>query len=337
MAELRRDPIMNRWVVMDTDHPKGPKDFLQEQNTPRRQATCQFCPGKEQFTPPEVSALRPENTPADSSGWLARSIPNKFPALSQEGEIEKEGVGLFDVMSGIGAHEVVIETPEHDKHLADLSIEEMGFVIGQYLRRYQALAQDARYKYVLIFKNFGDSAGSTVEHPHSQIIALPMVPKTVLEEINGAQAYHQNKGRCVFCDMIQQEYTDRDRIVCENNSFLAFCPFAPRYAFETWIAPKAHAAHFADLEPNAIKDLASHLSEVLKRMQKVLSNPSYNFYIHTAPIHYAQPSCYHWHIEIIPKLTRSIGFEWGTGLHIVPTFPHDAARYLREHGDPKTQ
>ena len=194
----------------------------------------------------------------------------------------------------------------------------------------QKLSMDARFKYVMIFKNYGSSAGATVEHTHSQIIAMPMVPKTVLEELKGAEHYHQYRGRCVFCDMIVQEYQDRERIVVENHSFLAFCPFAPRYAFETWIIPKGHNADFALSDEATQTDLAQILQDVLKRIKKVLKNPSYNYYLHTAPIGYANGSCYHWHIEIIPKLTRSVGFEWGTGLHIVPTFPQDAARFLRE-------
>ncbi len=315
-------------MIIDADHQKGPGDFIKEDNAPHAKATCQFCPGKEHFTPPEVDVLRPQG-PANSSGWLVRTVPNKFPALSGEGEIDKQAWGMFDVMSGGGAHEVVIETPDHDKQLADLSIEEMAFVLGQYVKRSRDLAKDKRHKYVCIFKNFGSSAGATVEHAHSQIIALPMVPKSVLEELRGAQKYFEDNSRCVFCDVIEQEYRDRERIVSENSSFLAFAPYAPRYAFETWIIPKAHSAHFTDAD-SSINDLAVSLSDVLKRMRQVLNNPSYNFYIHTAPIDLASPEHYHWHIEIIPKLTRSIGFEWGTGLHIVPTFPQVAAKHLRE-------
>lgn len=329
MSEMRCDSIVGRWMVVDTDHLKKPGDFPQEQHKSSRRATCQFCPGKENFTPHEVDALRPQGGHANTPGWLVRTVPNKFPALTHHGDVDKEAWGMFDLMSGVGEHEVVIETPDHEKELADLSVEEIGLVLAQYVRRSRELAKDKRYKYVCIFKNFGFSAGATIEHAHSQIIALPMVPKTVLEELRGAGAYYAAKKRCVFCDVIEQEYADRERIVCENNSFLAFCPFAPRYAFETWIIPKSHSASFADLD-GTLSDLSSHLRDVLGRMRKVLANPAYNFYIHTAPIAYGRPQEYHWHIEIIPKLTRSIGFEWGTGLHIVPTFPHDAARYLRE-------
>jgi UDPglucose--hexose-1-phosphate uridylyltransferase len=330
MPELRRDPVLGRWVIIDSEHMKGPADFPKDDNTPIRHATCPFCAGREHQTPPEVDGVRTSGGAPNTPGWLVRTVPNKFPVLVAEGEFKKEGAGIYDQMSGIGAHEVVIETPDHDKNLAELTPEEMRLVIGQYASRFRQLSRDSRFKYIVVFKNFGSSAGATIEHPHSQVIALPMVPKTVLEELKGAEHYYQYHGRCVLCDMISQEYSDKERIVVENANFLAFCPFAPRYCFETWIIPKGHSADFAGADDQSQLKLAQILQDVLKRIKKVLGNPSYNFYLHTAPVGYANGACYHWHIEIIPKLTRSVGFEWGTGLHIVPTFPQDAARALRE-------
>ncbi len=329
MAQLRRDPIVGRWVVIDNDHPKEPKDFIKDNQVMRQGPTCPFCPGRENRTPGEVDAIRPEGS-MGVSDWKVRTVPNKFPALLHEERMEKEGVGMFDVMSGYGAHEVVIENPDHNKQMADLSHSQMVLVLNQYQRRYKSLSSDSSLKYVVIFKNFGASAGATIEHSHSQIIALPMVPKSVLEEIQGAEQYHLAHGGCVFCAMLQQEYQDRDRLISENNTFVSFCPFVPRYAFETWVIPKEHQAHFVDLDERGIDDLAHQLSDTLNRIKRCLGNPSYNFYLHTSPINYGRPNCYHWHIEIIPKLTRSIGFEWGTGLQIVPTFPHEAARFLRD-------
>ncbi len=326
MSQLRRDPIVGRWVVIDSDHPQGPQDFAKENQAPHQAAICPFCPGRENRTPAEVDAIRVPG----SSDWKVRTVPNKFPALLHEDPLQKEGLGMFDIISGYGAHEVVIETPDHNKQMADLTQGEMVLVLNQYQRRYRALASDRSLKYIVIFKNFGTSAGATIEHSHSQIIGLPMVPKSVLEEIQGAEHYHQVHGGCIFCATLQQEYQDRDRVVSENNTFLTFCPFVPRYAFETWVMPKAHQAHFVDLDAGGVDDLAHQLLDTLNRMKRCLSNPSYNFYLHTSPINYGRPNCYHWHIEIIPKLTRSIGFEWGTGLQIVPTFPHEAARFLRD-------
>jgi UDPglucose--hexose-1-phosphate uridylyltransferase len=329
MPELRREPVVGRWVIIDSDHLKGPGDFPREDNTPTRQPICPFCPGREHQTPAEVDAVRPPGSLPDTPGWVVRTVPNKFPVLISDGILEKEGAGVYDWMTGIGAHEVLIEGPDHEKSLAELGPDEFQAVIDQYHARLCSLSQESRFKYVVIFKNFGSSAGATVEHTHSQIIALPMVPKAVLEELKGAESYHQLRGRCVFCDIISQEYQDKERIVAENSSFLAFCPYVPRYAFETWIIPKGHKADFSDTVPSTRADLAKILQDVLKMVKNVLGNPSYNYYLHTAPIHYGNPACYHWHIEVIPKLTRSVGFEWGTGLHIVPTLPQDAARHLR--------
>jgi len=330
MPELRRDPVVGRWVIIDSDHTKGPLDFSKDDNTPTHQSICPFCPGREHQTPHEVDAVRPLKSLPDTPGWLVRTVPNKFPVLISDGSLQKEGIGIYDQMSGIGAHEVLIEGPEHEKNLTELTKEEMLAVINQYQNRFRYLSKDSRFKYVMIFKNFGFSAGATLEHTHSQIIALPMVPKTVLEELKGAEHYHQFRGRCVFCDMISQEYQDKERIIAENTSFLAFCPYAPRYAFETWIIPKGHSADFAQMDTATQVHLAQILQDMLRKIKQVLGNPSYNYYLHTAPVGYDHTACYHWHIEIIPKLTRSVGFEWGTGLHIVPTFPQDAARFLRE-------
>ncbi len=330
MAELRRDPLVGRWVVIDTDNLKGPADFPKDDNSIKRAAICPFCPGREHLTPEEVSAFRPLTSKANAPDWTVRAFPNKFPALSPDGFLAKEGIGIFDQISGVGAHEIIVETPDHHKKLADLSVDELAQVIAQYQERYRQLSMDKRFRYVLIFKNFGTSAGASVEHEHSQIIALPMVPKSVLEELHGARQYFEHQDRCIFCDMVAQEYSDGERLVVDNQGFVSFCPYAPRYAFETWVMPRAHYSDFATLDAAGMHAMAEVLSGVLRRMKKVLSNPSYNFYLHTAPVNYSHPQSYHWHFEIIPKLTRSIGFEWGTGLHIVPTFPKDAARYLRE-------
>lgn len=330
MPELRREPIVGRWVVIKDDPEVLPEDFEREDHTPRKQSTCPFCDGKEHLTPPEIEAVRPSESKPNASGWKVRTVPNKFPALKPEGALEKLGVGIYDMTTGIGAHEVVIETPDHNKQLVDVSQEDMTSVIETYIHRAQILSKDKRFKYICIFKNFGESAGTSMEHSHSQIIALPMVPKFVGEELEGARNYYRYRGRCIFCDIIHQEHQDKERIVTENLDFMAFCPFAPRYAFETWIIPKRHSANFILMNGSEKKELARMLKDILNRIKTVLFNPSYNFFIHVAPNDYDAPESYHWHIEIIPKLTRSVGFEWGTGLHIVPTPPRVAARYLRQ-------
>lgn len=330
MPELRREPIVGRWVAIQNEPGLRPEDFEKEDHTPRKKETCPFCVNKEYLTPEEIYASRPATTKPNTSGWKVRVVPNKFPALKPEGSFEKLGVGIYDMTTGIGAHEVVIEAPGHEEQMADLSVEDIQIVLESYISRILKLSQDKRFKYICIFKNFGESAGASLEHSHSQIIALPMVPKFVLEELEGSKYYFRYRGRCIFCDIIYQEHQDKERIVAENSDFMAFCPFAPRYAFETCVIPKKHSADFTKMSAGEKQSLAKMLKDILTRMKTVLSNPSYNFFLHIAPNDYEAPESYHWHIEIIPNLTRAVGFEWGTGLYIVPTPPDAAAKFLRQ-------
>jgi len=199
-----------------------------------------------------------------------------------------------------------------------------------YCKRTIDLIKDKRFKYILIFKNHGPSAGASLEHDHTQLIALPMVPKNVAEELKGSQDYFRYKGRCVFCDMITQEFQEKARIVQETEYFVSICPYASRFPFETWILPKFHSANFQHMNNEEKIDLAKILKDMLARLKKVLYNPAYNFIIHSAPLSGDYKESYHWHIEIMPKLTRVAGFEWGTGFYIVPTPPEKAIHYLRE-------
>ena len=329
MPELRRDPVVGRWVIVNTDDSLLPEAFEKELHEQKELRTCHFCPGRESQTPSEIEAVRAHGTHPNTPGWAVRIVPNKFPALKIEGELNKRGVGLFDMSNGVGAHEVLIETPDHNRGLADFTNEEILEVIKKYQSRSVSLSGDKRFKYILIFKNFGESAGASMEHGHSQIIALPMVPKYVREELNGAKEYYDYRGRCVFCDMIHQEYNDKERIVTENEDFISFCPYVPRYPFETWIFPKKHSSQFTTLGGDELFRLACILKEMLLRMKVALSDPSYNFFLHVTPVHYENQESYHWHIEIIPKLAQVAGFEWGTGFYIVPTDPKVAAQHLR--------
>ena len=332
MAQFRRDPIIGQWVIVHTDDSWGPASYKKEKHHFKQMATCQFCPGREYLTPPELDSVRPPD-----SGWKVRVVSNKFPALKIEGNIDKAHRGIFDFANGIGAHEVVIETPDHLRNnLSDLTPEEIFDVIEKYQSRSIDLTKDRRFKYIIIFKNYGESAGTTLEHGHSQIIALPMIPKYVLEELKGVKVYFEKNNRCVFCDMVTQEYQDKERMVIENNSFIAFCPFVPRYPFECWILPKKHTSDFTLITDEEQLGLSWILKEVLMRLKKCLSDPSYNFYFHIPPINCEGQeakdilSHFHWHMEIVPKLTQTSGFEWGTGFYVVRTAPHLAAQYLRE-------
>jgi len=329
LPELRKDPIIGRWVIISTERGKRPTDF-QSVTKKRDPKLCPFCPSNELSTPPEVYAIRQNGSKPNSPGWSLRVVPNKFPALVIEGDINREGVGIFDKMNGTGAHEVIIETPDHMKDLVDLEDEDFKNVIRAYRDRILELQNDSRFKYILVFKNQGEAAGASLEHSHSQLIATPILPKRVMEELTGAENYYNYKERCIYCDIIKQELNDNVRVVAENDMFVALEPFASRFPFETWVLPRFHESSFETIRGEAIIKLVPLLKETLKRISAALNNPPYNLMIHTSPLDNRHPKEYHWHIEIIPKLVKVAGFEWGTGFYINPTTPEDAAKFLKE-------
>jgi UDPglucose--hexose-1-phosphate uridylyltransferase len=256
-------------------------------------------------------------------------MPNKFPALQIYGDLGKSGEGMFDKMNGVGAHEVIIETPDHQLSLASMTLKAVEDVLWAYFLRLSDLKRDSRFKYVLIFKNEGEAAGASLEHSHSQLIALPIVPKLVKEEVDSSRHYFEFKERCIFCDVINQEMEDGKRVIYENSGYIAIAPFAPRAPFETWILPKKHESVFNP--PNkSFSALADALQRVLRQMDRILDTPPYNFIIHTSPFTEEINEYYHWHIELMPKLTNIAGFEWGSGFYINPTLPEEAARFMRE-------
>ena len=328
MPELRKDPITGRWVIISSDRGKRPTEFA-DQRTKKRGGFCPFCAGNERTTPHEVLAYR-ENGQPNGPGWRLRVVPNKFPALQIEGELNKQGEGIFDKMNGLGAHEVIIENPDHNATLATLPGKAVEEVLWAYRDRMEDLKKDKRFQYTLIFKNEGLLAGATLEHSHSQLIALPIVPIQVQEEIDGCRKHYNLKERCIFCDIIRQEMQSRNRIVMETQAFIALAPFAPRFPFETWIMPKRHISCYACSTKDDFKDLAFLLQDTLRRLDKALSFPPYNYVIHTSPFKEEINEYYHWHIELMPKLTNVAGFEWGSGFYINPTPPEEAAKFLRE-------
>ena len=329
MPELRKDPIIGRWVIISTERGKRPTDFASVPPA-KRSNFCPFCYGNETKTPPEVYALREPGTDKDTPGWSVRVVPNKFPALQIEGELNRQGEGIYDKMNGIGAHEVIIETPDHNKTISDLDEDYIADVLSTYRERILDLKKDRRFKYIVVFKNHGEAAGASLEHTHTQLVAMPIIPKRVIEEIEGARKYYDFKERCIFCDIVAQEINDDVRVVSSNESFLAIEPFAARFPFETWILPKTHEPAFEEIGRNEIMHLARLLKEILSKINAALNNPPYNFILHTLPLQGDNRNWYHWHLEIMPKLTKVAGFEWGSGFYINPTAPEEAARYLRE-------
>ena len=317
-------------MIIATERAKRPSDFLRDKVEIKGAGFCPFCYGNESKTPPEILAYRQDGSQRNAPGWSLRVVPNKFPALGIEGNIGRQGEGLYDKMHGVGAHEVIIETPEHRLTLATLPVSRVEDVLWAFRDRILDLKKDRRFKYILIFKNHGEAAGASLEHPHSQLIALPVVPKRVLEEVDGAKEYYSFKERCVFCDIIRQEVESKIRVIAENNEFIALAPFAPRFPFEMWLIPKVHRSSFEESQKSEFAQLAELLKEMLARLDKVLDHPAYNYIIHTSPFPDSSNDYYHWHLEIMPKLTKMAGFEWGTGFYINPTPPEESAKFLRE-------
>jgi len=339
MPELRYDPIQKRWVIIASERGSRPDDFPIK-NEPTPEGFCPFCEGNEGKTPPEIAAVRANGSGPNQPGWQVRVVPNKFPALRIEGNMDRKGIGVHDWMNGVGAHEVIIETPQHNLNLADARVEHIEHVIRMYRQRLVDLLRDHRFKYILIFRNYGAAAGASLSHPHTQIIASPVTSVTLARELTSAKQHYTQKERCLFCDVIQQEIESGERIVVATEEFVALTPFASRFPFEIFIAPRSHHHSFAEISDHMIRRLAAVLKEVLLRSKKCLNDPPYNFLIHTIPNVKARPRRrdywdtievdFHWYIEFMPRLTRIAGFEWGTGFYINPTAPEEAAKYLRD-------
>ncbi len=328
MSELRKDPIVGRWVIISTERGKRPSDWASEPKM-KGGGYCPFCPGNEDKTPPEITASRPTSSQRDVPGWNIRVVPNKFPALRIEGELRRRAEGNYDIMNGVGAHEVVIETPNHALDLADLSESHIRDVLITFRNRVLDLKKDARFQYVLIFKNHGVAAGASLEHTHSQLIATPIIPIQVADEIDGGRRFFNYKERCIYCDIILQEVKAQARVVTNSHAHIVIEPFAPRFPYETWILPTQHYSHFEDMPEANYLELAITLKETLNRLNRALGYPPYNFILHTSPLQEPFLLEYHWHIELMPKLAKVAGFEWGSGFYINSTPPEIAAEDLR--------
>jgi len=340
MSELRHDPVTRRWVIISAERSRKPTEFVQPERHPTSPQACPFCPGNERATPPEIRALRPPGSDPDTPGWQARVFANKYPALSIEGEPDRRAVGIYDRQRGIGAHEVIVESPQHEGHLADMDTVHVERVLGLYQERLADLYRDLRFKYALIFKNHGLTAGAMLPHPHGQIIATPVTPRSIAAELESARAHYYNKTRCLFCDILNQELEDGTRVVSADEHYAVLTPYASRFPFECHIFPRRHNHSFAEEPAASIAALARTLKDLLARLKGVLRDPPFNYVIHTAPNTAAEKRRrdywgtlevdYHWHLELLPRLTQIAGFEWGSGLFINPTSPEDAAAFLRD-------
>ena len=338
MHELRKDILLGRWVAI-LSNSKAPGEYSLSCEEKNGQDNCVLCTNHEHETPAEIASIRRPSTQRNTPGWWVRAIPSFHPLFQIEGELGRKGVGIYDMMNSIGANEILIESPEHNRRPEELGIEQMIRVITLYRDRIADLHKDARLRYVLIYKDSGKDAGAIFSHPVSFLMATPVIPKTVKDELDNAKQYYSYKERCIFCDIMSEELRVGERIILETRNFVAFCPYAGQFPFESWIVPKRHCCAFHEITDDEIEDMGLILMSVLQKLRKVFNDPPFNYYIRTAPNMVPRKGHwhtlgedFHWHLELIPRLVRTSGFEWGSGFYVLHTSPENAAKYLREVG-----
>src|SRR6266568_5547865 len=335
MPELRYNVITHDWVVLATERAKRPEEFARKKDQkvlPAYVPTCPFCPGNEKMTPPEtyvVSDTTLRQSSGSATGWRVRVTPNKFAALAYEGKRERCIQGIRRKVSGVGIHEVIVETPDHSKTTAQLSDREMEILIQTYLNRFKAASADPRVEHVTLFKNHGEAAGTSLEHPHSQLIATPVITAQIRDRLIHSLRHYDEFGECIFCHVMDLESQEGTRVVLESEKFLCFTPFAALTPFSMLIMPRRHMACFAEINDAEAADLAHNLRCTLAKLYRGLDNPDFNYTIRTAPTEYRGVKYYHWYVSIIPRLTRMAGFELGSGMFINVSLPEENAAFLR--------
>lgn len=335
MPELRRNLITGDWVVIATERAKRPEDFKKKDkqtvSLPRKSPLCPFCPGNEDKTPPETFSVKSGKT------WKVRVVPNRFSALTPDGEPVRSVDGMRHSMVGVGVHEVIVETPRHDLTLALLSPDEIKNVLSAYTARMLAHSKDQRIQMVILFKNHGESAGTSLEHPHSQLVGTPVVPFHIRHRIQESIRFYDDTGKCVFCAVAQDEAKAGSRVVLGTQHFLSFIPYAAFSPFHLWIFPKRHCSSFHSVSSPELHDLASLLKEILSRLYFGLDNPDYNFIIRSSPFGVGEVSYFHWYLSIVPRLTKAAGFELGSGMYINTALPEKSAEFLRNLKVPQSE
>jgi UDPglucose--hexose-1-phosphate uridylyltransferase len=333
IPEYRRDPVSNRWVIIAPERSLRPLGLSGSKPHIRRDAErdrCPFCEGQEKHTTGEVYAIRDPDSSTDGPGWTLRVVPNKFPAVRMLVDITLQSSGdLFESYPGFGLHEVVIECPYHETNPTHLTDDEFRAVLMAYRSRIADMSHQSHFSYVMVFKNVGAEAGASLAHSHSQIIAMPVVPDTIRQELEGSSDYYQRFRRCVFCDIIRDAQTEGSRLIEQTENFIAVAPFAPRFACETWVLPKKHSSRYEEISDTPALELASLMRLVLRKLDTVLGYPAYNYFLHNGPLRANNLPYYHWHLEIVPRTARAAGFEWGSGTFINAVLPEVAAAELR--------
>jgi len=330
MPELRQNPATKEWVIFAPERKRRPEDFREKFNLitqPSYKSECPFCLGNEHLTSEDLLYYQSKQ----KGQWEIRVVPNKYPALIPKGNFTRKNLSDFyrKMENALGSHEIIIETPIHNTILGLISDEHMKHILQLYKERYLSLCK-AGYKLVTIFRNYGEAAGTSLEHPHSQIIATPIVPNSIRYPIEEAMRYYDDNGGCVYCDMINQELVAQERIVLQGRKFIVFEPFAARLPYETWIMPVSHAASFGSINSEEIDELAQFLNRILKIFYEKLNNPAYNYVIQSVPCNSEKNLFFHWSLVILPRLTKFAGFELGSGMKINHIFPEKCASILRD-------
>jgi UDPglucose--hexose-1-phosphate uridylyltransferase len=331
VSELRRDPVTGRTVIVAPER-AGAIAWARISSSPRDPAArdrCPFCDGHEDWAGRELLAWRPHGLP-NGPGWQVRVVANRLPALRVESQFAALPGGLLESLGGLGAHEVVIDTPDHDATIGRSSADAVARMLWAWRERMRDLRRDLRMKSFLVVKNVGVLAGATEPHPHSQLVALPFVPIHQDDEVVGAGAYFRRTGRCVFCDVMAEEISADTRVIGHDDSTMAFNPFASRVPFETWVTTRVHHAAFEDLTDHDLHVVAVRLQDVMARLEAALADPASTLLLHSAPVGIDEPASYHWHIEIIPRLGPVPGLAWDGGIHINTVPPEKAAEALRQ-------
>jgi UDPglucose--hexose-1-phosphate uridylyltransferase len=326
-SEIRQNKATKQWVIYSPAREKRPNDFQksgEKLSLPERDEGCPFCPGNEHTLPPIIIELKGQQS------WQVRVVPNKFPALTPDGNLVRYQKGIYVTMQGYGHHEVIIESPLHNQQMGQMTVKEVQLVIEAYYRRYTDLIKKNENMMIIIFRNNGLRAGTSLVHPHSQLIATGMVPNYIRWREEESQRYFDEWGRCVYCDILDYEMEDRRRVIYENKSFVAFIPFAAEVPFEVWIMSRKHKADFGDISEIEKSNLAAALHDILGKMYRNLNDPDYNYVINTSARYMAKEPRLHWYLQIRPRLMTTAGFEIGSGISINPSLPEDNADFLKE-------
>jgi UDPglucose--hexose-1-phosphate uridylyltransferase len=334
MSEFRQDPLSRRWVIIGGERGGRPNEFV-EASTRATGISCPFSAGHETETPPAIASYSSNG----KGKWLVRVVPNKYPALTNIEPATPAQDQLNSALHtphsarssapGFGSHEVIIESPRHVASLSDLTDAEAQAVFAAYRDRLQKLKAEGPYRYVQIFKNVGPAAGASLEHVHSQLVALPGVPEVIEQELKSTGEFFQQQKRSLLLDMLEREIAAGERVVAQTDHFVAFCPYASRFGYEVWLAPRRHQPRYEDIAAGELGELSGLARDIIGRIERAAGQASYNYFLHTQPFDMPAYDHYHWHIEIIPRLTKVAGFEWGTGCFINPYPPEAAAEHLR--------